>query len=288
MTYSLGSLVPLSITVRNAAGTPTATTPVVVTITLPDGTTATPAVSTSSTGVYFVDYAAPQAGRYEAFWTTSGTIVSSFGPDAFEVTAATRAPLVGLAEIKEHLGLSAVTATDTQILAMLADVTDAVESAVGRPLRRTTLVESFSGEFRQALRLRSIPCPCTVCAPFRVLTISSLTEDGASLVQGVDYVLSSLSGVLTRGTVPGFATWSGWADQNVTATYVTGYRGTPRWARLAVLRAMENIWTRSQQRPHPGFGQAPDSDFGAQTSYGMFVLPYPVQALIEPHIAPGF
>ncbi len=283
MSYTLGSLVPLSITVRDAAGTPAATSPVVLTLTLPDGTTATPAVSTVTTGVYFVDYAAPQAGRYEAYWTTAGTIVSAFGPDAFEVKAATRAPIVGLADVKAHLNLT-VTTYDDELLSMLAGVSDAVESALGRPVRRTVVTDIFSGRWKQALNLRSTPCPCLVCRPFRVFSITSATEDGVTLT-AADYTLGSNSGVLYRGQLSSVLYWSDRAQENVSVTYTAGYSGTPHWLRLAVLRSIENIWTRSQQRPHPGMGQGPDTDFSPATVY---TLPYAVLSLIEPHITPGF
>lgn len=287
MTYPLGALVPLSITVRDSAGQPAATTPVTLTVTLPDGTTATPAVSTSTVGVYFVDYAAPQAGRYEFYWTTGGTVVSAYGPDVFEVAPATRAPLVSLADAKAHLNQTgSVTTNDGELLAMLGAVTDAVESHLGRPVRRKVVTDRFSGACRPSLNLRSVPCPCTTCQPYRVLTVTSVLEDGQTLDPATDYTLSLNAGVLYRGAVTAAWLWSDRSRENVQVTYTTGYTGTPPWARLAVLRAIENTWTRSQQRPHPAYGQGSDSEF--EPSGMAYTLPYAVEALLRPHRSPGF
>ena len=60
-TYDIGDSVLLTFTVLNSAGSPTNAT-VALTLTDPDGTTSTPAVSTAATGVYTATVA-PTSGR---------------------------------------------------------------------------------------------------------------------------------------------------------------------------------------------------------------------------------
>jgi hypothetical protein len=298
VTYPLGALVPLSITVRDSAGQPAATTPVTLTVTLPDGSTATPTVSTAAVGVYYVDYAAPQAGRYEFYWTTGGTVVSAYGPDVFEVTPRTAAPLISLTDAKAHLNLSASTTTDDgELLNMLSAVTEACEAEIGRTLRRATVTDVFDRSLRRVggvdildhsattdmydwfnvVRLRTTTCPCVTCAPRRLLTVASVIDNGVTL-DPANYTVGRVeSAVYLLRSTPG----------PVSVTYTTGYTSTPAWAQLAVKRALENIWQRSQQAAHPALGQTATaaSDWTPGTS---FVLPYAVQSLLAPHGVVGF
>jgi hypothetical protein len=276
MVFALGAQVPLSWTPLSTQAS------AAVTVYLPDGTTSSPAVAGTTT--FTATYTPTLVGRHEVFWQGSGgSPTRTFGPDAFEVTAKTRAPLVGLSDAKEHLGLSSTTAYDAQLLAMLASVSDAVETELGRPARLATFVDSFSGRWRSSLLLRQNPCPCLTCAPFRSFSITSVVEDAVTL-SATDYTLNSNSGVISRGQLSQVLFWSDRAMENVVVTYKAGYTGSPSWLRLAVLRAIENTWTRTQQRPHPGMGQGPDTDFTPATA---FTLPYAVQALIESHKGVG-
>lgn len=283
MSYPLGALVPLTITVKNAAGAATATTPVTLTITQPDGTTVTPTVSTSSTGVYFVDFAASQAGRHLARWVTGGTVISAYA-DVFEVDPADRMGLVSLADVKRHLNLpTSRTVDDDELLFLTSGVTDAVESHVGRPIRRQTVTDVFSVG-AGPLILRKTPCPCVVCSPHRLLQVLYVGEDGIE-VTASNYRLDSARSLLYRDSLG--SSWSTLSLQNVSVTYVAGYTTTPPWARQAVLRAIEGLWQTSQQSPHPALGQdatgAPDWAV-AQS----FMLPYAVQSILNPHRSSGF
>ena len=54
--YDLGDVVSLSVNVVDSAGAAANATAVVCTVTLPDGTTATPDVTNSATGTYTIAY----------------------------------------------------------------------------------------------------------------------------------------------------------------------------------------------------------------------------------------
>lgn len=100
MAYDLGSVVGRAIEVRNAAGALTAAT-VVATVTLPDGTTATPAVSTPSTGTYTVDYLTTQTGRHLLSWAVTGTVTLN-RRETFTVVDRSL-QLVALADLEQYL-----------------------------------------------------------------------------------------------------------------------------------------------------------------------------------------
>lgn len=284
MSYPLGAPIRLTWTSKDAGGTPTTGTPT-LTITKPDGTQdvlAGGSIADGGTGVYTADYTPTLAGRHILRWTASGAVVAASAPDVFEVDTTDRAPLVSLAEIKRHLNLPASRITDDDELLYLASgVTDAVESHLGRPLRRTVVTDVFS-HGSGPLILRKVPCPCVVCAPHRLLSITTMTEDGNPLT---GYTLDSARGLLFRDNFG--SGWSTLTLQNLTVVYEAGYVTTPPWARQAVLRAIEGLWQGSQQAPHPALGQdatgAPD--WAVAQSY---MLPYAVQSILNPHRSAGF
>lgn len=283
MSSPLGSTVPLSITVRDAAGTPTAAT-VALTIVQPDGTPTTPAISTGSTGVYYVDFVPTQAGRHVAAWAVTGAVTSSL-TDVFEVDATTDAPLVGLADMKRHLNLTK-TVDDAELYDMGRAISDAIESHLGYPARVRTVTEAVNGG-KPKIFLRKAPCVCSTCAPYRTLTVTGVVENGIPLAATTDYLFDPDQGALLRGPYGIGISWLAWRALDVVVTYRAGYASTPPWLRLAFLRALGNAWQSSQQRPHPGFAQAgADADPNFQIT--PYLLPYPVQSLLEPHRLGGF
>ena len=73
----------LTLTWTTAQGAP-ATGPVVLTLTMPDGTTATPAVTGPVSGTWSASYVTVQAGHHRAAWSGGGQGYT----DAFDVDAA--------------------------------------------------------------------------------------------------------------------------------------------------------------------------------------------------------
>jgi hypothetical protein len=283
LSYALGSTVPLAITVRDAGGTPTAAT-VACTITLPDGTSQSPAPSTSGTGVYYVDYTPAQVGRHLVHWAISGTMTAAYN-DVFEVDAAEIQPICSLADIKAHLNIPTnQTTNDAEMLNMALAISDLVESYLGYPIRRRTVTELYDGD-TDALCLRTTPCPCSTCAQYSTLTVLTVTENTVPLNQGTDYVLDTRRGILRRGQFGGLYgynwTWIYVYAEGISVTYTTGYRATPPWARQAFLRAMANSWQRTQNRPHPGIAQGAMND--EMPSQNPYALPYHVTAILQPH-----
>lgn len=132
-TYELGSIVLLGVEVRDAAGALADATAVTCTVTLPDGTTATPTPAHPSTGVYTVDYPAPAAGRYVARWVATGANASAES-QVFRVVDRGD-DLVDVADLSVYLDESIDPADDRaqQLLRQASAVVVAYCSARGLP-----------------------------------------------------------------------------------------------------------------------------------------------------------
>ena len=121
--FDLGDVVPLAVNVKDTAGALANATAVVLTITLPDGTTATPSVTNSSTGVYSATYTPAVAGRFGVRWVATGTNASTY-VDAFTVAAG--AGLISLDEVKAFLNITSTT-NDEELREFVAAATVAAE-----------------------------------------------------------------------------------------------------------------------------------------------------------------
>lgn len=234
-------------------------TGVTLTITLPDGTTATPSVTNppTVTGKYVVDYpttALSPSGLYRGQWlfTMAGGATTSY-VETFDVGAS----LVTVDEAVAHLRAAGVITSESDLeqLQWLCFVaTDAVERDLGRVAVRRTIVESHNG-VGDSIILRKTP----------VLSLTSLAEGGVIVSPTYGYVLQILAdggGIVLRGSqqVPQ-PYW--WGRQNVVVTYVAGYNDPPRILRKVALNAVQGMWQESQQAPHTLLNDFPDESVGA-------------------------
>lgn len=142
----LGDVHPLTIDVTDADGNPANATSVALTITLPDLTTATPAVSNPTTGRYTCDYPTTQAGRHVVRWVATGTNAGSHS-EVFNVAPASPGPIIGLNETKKHLNMSLIkTVDDEELRDVIVAATPVVEDVVGPVVVRSfTDVDSHGG-----------------------------------------------------------------------------------------------------------------------------------------------
>lgn len=213
---------------------------VVLTVTLPDGTTATPTVTNPATGKYAADYqttAASPEGRYVGSWLfTFAGGASTSGVETFDVGQS----LVTVDEAIAHLRAAGVidSEPDLEQLQWLCFVaTDAVERDLDRVIMPRTVVETHDGG--GAVILRKSP----------VLSITSVTESGSSLTTD-DYLVNTGAGILYRGRNYSALAFSG-GFQNVVVTYRAGYLNPPRVVRKVALNAVQGMWRQSQQAPQP-------------------------------------
>ncbi|MET9088142.1 hypothetical protein ABZX77_40735 [Streptomyces sp. NPDC004237] len=156
MPFDLGNTARLAATCTDAGGTATNATGVTLTITLPDGTTVTPAVTNppATTGKYTYDYATTQAGRHSVRWLFTGPACAY--TDVLDVRAAAPVMLFSLADGKAQLDIPASsTSYDDEIRHYIEATTAAVEYFVG-PVVPRTVTQVLQGG-REAWVLHSTP-----------------------------------------------------------------------------------------------------------------------------------
>jgi hypothetical protein len=237
MSYDLGAIVPLSVTITDADGDPADATQVNLTITLPDGTTdVTSNITPTSTGIYDHDYPTVQAGRHLVRWVATGVNAGAF-TNMFEVLPAAPPQIISLRDAKKQLNIPQdSTGDDDEILDFVRATTAVCERYVGA-ISRTAHTETFDGG-KTAVLLGFYP----------VLTVTSVTENGTTLGAG-DYTITAASGVL--GRVNGYSPWLFLPGvKNVTVAYVAGTTATAANVGQAARIILQHMW--ETQRPAGG------------------------------------
>jgi hypothetical protein len=239
--YDLGDQVELVIYVTTDAGI-AATATVTCTITLPDGTTTSPSVTTSATGTYEITYAPAQAGTYYVRWVADaigGTAVEDdVFEDSFTVSESTNT-YVSLAEGKSFLNLGDTT-DDDELLAYLEWACDLAEEIADTKFgRKTYSTEKHTiRDARESIQLRHKP----------ILSITTVTERGTTLTANTGYTHDADYGTLYRMSGTYDATTWETGTNAVSVTYVAGYAIIPTPVRNATLQILEHLW-QNQRNP---------------------------------------
>lgn len=243
MSYDLADLVPLTVTTHDVNGNPADGGTVVLTITLPDNTTVTPAVTHSGTGVYQVDYPPTMAGRHVASWAGTGINQSGY-VEVFDVRSATPPYLVSLTDTKRQLGITATT-SDEELRSYIEAATAAVERHLDKAVVRRTVVEKRDLGMPPVYGAPGILQHFTL-AKIPVLSLTSIVSENGTLTWspsdmrvGPDGVVKVLRGAIVWGPVI-FTYEAGMtlipADYSLAAEYIIqhlwetkrGSRGVPR------------------------------------------------------------
>lgn len=277
-TYDLGDVVALGVTVKDAAGAPANATIVTCTIYLPDGTTATPTVTNSGTGLYDINYTPTQFGRHAVKWVATGANASAYS-DEFTVRDFSHLGIVSLDEVKAHLNIPASNTTnDEEIRRFMDAASDLAENYVGCVLGRQTFTnEKYSGNI-DIIRLQNP----------RAISITSVYENGI-LLEPTAYVLDPTGQRLTRvttGSLSGpnyFGIWAPGA-QNITISYVAGFINPPPSAKQGVLEIIRHLW-QTQRGPSAVVGRNQSGDDFYQTP--TYSLPRRAMELLDPVSLPG-
>lgn len=154
MPYDLGATVRLTGECRDPDGTLTTATTAVVTVTLPDGTTVTPAVTETDTpGRYQADHVTTTPGRHTVRWVW--TEPAAAYTDVFDVQEETPPTILSLADAREHLNLKS-TKDDDEIRFWNNATTLAVEYYVG-PVTARSFTEQHQVRNAAVIVLRRTP-----------------------------------------------------------------------------------------------------------------------------------
>jgi uncharacterized phiE125 gp8 family phage protein len=225
----LGDVHRITVAVRDPDGVLADPATATLTVTLPDGTTTSPAVSLppDATGQLVVDFATTQAGRHAWRMVTTGPATAY--SDVFDVRPADPGFVVSLADAKAHLNIPTSRVEDDEELRSFIEATTAVvERYAGAVLRASHTQTSDGG--RDAVVLAHTP----------VLSVTSVTESGAT-VAASGYDLDEDSGVLTRMSGRYRRCWLDGAA-NIAVTYTAGRQVIPANISRAALIILKHMW----------------------------------------------
>ncbi|MEU0181778.1 hypothetical protein ABZ312_11405 [Streptomyces sp. NPDC006207] len=227
MPFDLGDTVRLEAECRDAAGSLATASTAVLTITLPDGTTATPTVPAPAQpgqpGQYRVDYVTTQAGRHSARWVWTGPECAY--TDMFDVREAVPPQLFSLADAKRHLQITTST-SDDELRAVGEATTRAVEFFVGAVTRRTVTEVAHGGTDRMLL---------TTTPVLSVTSVAGI-ELGQLAVPAAAVDVDTDTGVLRR--TDGMPFWAG----PYRVVYVAGRTLVPANIALAGKLILQHLW----------------------------------------------
>ena len=278
MTYDLGDVVPLGITITDSTGANANASAVTCTIYQPDGTTTTGSVTNPSTGLYNVDFSPTQVGRHAIKWVATGTNASAYS-DEFIVRDFTELGIVGLAEVKAHLNIPSTLTTDDEELRRFIDAgSDLAEGYVGQVLGRRTFTDELYDGGTEFVRIRNP----------KAISITSVYEND-SLVSSNAYNLDYTGQRLYRigsGTLYATNSYGYWTGgfNNIKITYVAGYVNPPMAAKQGVLEIIRHLWTTQRGAMNVmGRVQSGDELYSTPT----YSLPRRAMELLDPTSFPG-
>lgn len=243
MPLDLGGVAVLAFTALDTDGNPAAPSAITLTITLPDGSTASPTpqlVSPVSTGIYHAFYQTTQPGRHTYRWLATGTPGPGVGvgadADSFDVMPSLAGTVLSLDDLLQTLKLSA---TDTELLSEArgynAAVTYVLEKVCG-PIVVQQVTERYleSGE-AEIIMLRRVPVFQPVTQPHPIISITPV------LAYGLTWDLSLLTVDTATGTlrhITGLPFWNGPYD----ITYTCGRPVIPANILLAARIILRHLW----------------------------------------------
>lgn len=225
----LGGTCQVAVDVRSTAGALVDPSAAVLTITLPDGTTATPTVPLPSAvaGKLRVDYMPVQAGRHAWRMVTTGP-ATSYG-DVFDVSPLLSGGITSLADAKAHLNIApSDMSQDVQLRQFIGATTRSVEQIRGEAIVRRTVVDRY-----------------TFWSPRRDFTLYTAPVLSVASISRVDLTLSWLPGgfdldaeLALLTALPG--TQDLWG--RVKFVYDAGYLVIPEAFHLAALMILKHLW----------------------------------------------
>lgn len=241
MPYDLGATARLTAECRDPGGTLTDADTVQLTITLPDGSSVTPAVPNppSETGRYIVDYLTEQSGRHTVRWVFTGP--GHAYADMFDVSLPQLPAILSLADAKAQVNITSST-DDDEIRFWNNATTFAVEYFTG-PVTVRQITEDHDVGVTDRLSLRQVP----------VLASPELTAilDGGTSYEAASLDVDGATGIVRRKD-------GGLMCGPLRATYPAGRRIVAENISGAARVIFQHFWRT--QRPGRGGGLAGSSD----------------------------
>lgn len=293
--YDLGSAVPVTdiqLTLTSDGTTPANGTGVTLTVTLPDGTNATPALANPQAGTYqpAAPYVTVQPGHHLWAWTwTSASVATSETIDSFEVRVAPDPTITSLAEAKEILKLQSDSSFDQVIRGFSQAITEWIEYTCGAVVtRQVTEVVRAQG---RVITLGTVPVRTDLGTALDPSgrrdgsTTNGLVSITPLMSYGFMYDLSQLNVDGPRGIVrqlqglPFF--YSGDPYSQFLATWWAGRKIIPWGIYEAAKIALKHVWAVERGGSVSG-AVAYGEEETVQTGFG-FAVPNRAVELLTPH-----
>lgn len=274
MANEVGSIYRSSLTVTDATGVAADTSTQVLTVTLPDQTTATGSVVHDSVGKYHADYTFVQEGLHKFVWTTTGPATSQ----SDYVSASQFRSIISLADAKNFVNFGN-SANEDILRQIMAAATELAENVVGSCVQRLLTNVSIPGSTKPAMRLPRGPLPTETA----VTSINSRWVGGPVWTQAAgDLIVSPESGVVYLSSMTPFfmGPWK--------ATYMVGRLVVPQSVQLAVKEIIYDMW--STQRPYGADEMEPGPEATArfEQMVSNYVIPAHASTLLATQEMPGF
>ncbi|MGX1223142.1 hypothetical protein [Streptomyces ambofaciens] len=252
MPFDLGATVRLVGECRDPDGTLASAVTAVVTVTLPDETTVTPAVTEDpdTAGKYRADYVTTTPGRHSVRWVWTGPAAAY--TDVFDVQEEAPPTILSLADARDHLNLVS-TKDDGEVRFWNTATTRAVEYFVG-PVVARSFTEEHHLRNARAVVLHRTP-------------VLALTAVDSALTGAVAYNVDSLH--VDRDTGEVVAVTGGRLAGRLRFTYRAGRTIIPANITAGARIILEHLWLTQRgnrgglagggqdlSEPIPGLGYA--------------------------------
>ena len=290
-----GQPVPLTFTLTDVNGNPVnpvATQPV-VTVTQPDTTTQTPAVSNTGTGRFTATFNSTQAGRHTAAWVCSDATNPGGYADEFDVWSLTSTNVLSFLDAKAILNVPVtVTTWDDLIQKLNASITEWLEWYCGAIVPKTVVETLRVGGLTVQLSqppVNSLVAWTSVPSQFSADTSRVVPTPPSPmfpvLVFGVTYPLSQLYADQEKGWVrhtSGLPFYYGpymWQ-------YQAGYSIVPFGIRYAADATLRHLFGLERGGSAAGAAVAGADEMTTETPFG-FAVPNRVLEALAPHQLPA-
>lgn len=259
--FDLGSAYPASFGVLDDAGQPVNAAQVTLTITLPDGTTATPDVPNPppAPGQYRVSYVTAMPGRHMVRWVA--TDPAQAFTDVFDVAEAVIPSIVSLADAKQFLGIREnETDEDDELRRWLAGTTEVIERVLDETIARRQFTDTMWNEHPRSLRLFRVP----------VVSLDSLASADGSRTwdTAADVRLDADTGLVRLIRGPRLR-------GDITATWTAGYQVVPYHVQQGALVLLQHVWETQRGMGTIGGGVIGPEEAGDMRQ--MYMLPRKVR-----------
>jgi hypothetical protein len=292
--YYAGAPVPLTFTLTNAAGAPVnaVSTPPVVTVTRPDGTTATPSVTNTGTGIYTATFGTTQAGHHTVAWVCADATYPGGYADEFDVWSLTSTNVLSLADAKATLSIAANNTTyDDLVSKVNASITEWLEWYCGAIVPQTVQETiRVGGLVTQLSKPPVINLVTWTTVPAGLANTTATVAQANSgpmfpvMVYGVAYPLNQLYFEPVKGWVRNTSGLPFYYGPYIWQ-YQAGYETLPYGIRYAAMVTLRHLY--GLERGGAGVAAAGSADAETtETPFGFAVPNRAIEAL-APHQSPA-